>query len=99
MNELLTYALMLDSPVVAYIQLVIMLIELKKVLSQEGECIYAPLVHMSTNGMVIHCMEQGQSPNPRKIHRFKWEFCVQCAFFFQECNAGVKQGLPECIEL
>jgi len=56
-NELLTYAVMLDSPIVAYIQLVIMLIELKKVLRQEGECIYAPLFHMSTNGMVIQCME------------------------------------------
>jgi len=32
-NELLTYAIMLDPLVVAYVQLVIMLIESKKVLS------------------------------------------------------------------
>ena len=34
MNKLLTYAKMLDSFVVAYVQFVIMLIELKKVLGQ-----------------------------------------------------------------
>jgi len=35
MNELLTYAIMLDSLILAYMQFVIMLIELQKVLSQE----------------------------------------------------------------
>ena len=34
-NELLTYIVMLDSLMVAYVQLVIMLLELQKVLSQE----------------------------------------------------------------
>jgi len=34
-NELLIYAIMLDSVIVAYIQFMIMLRELKKVLSQE----------------------------------------------------------------
>jgi hypothetical protein len=34
-NELLTYAIMLDSVIVAYIQFMMMLTELKKVLSQE----------------------------------------------------------------
>jgi len=34
-NKLLTCAVMLDSPILAYIQFVIMLIELKKVLNQE----------------------------------------------------------------
>ena len=31
---------MLDSPVVAYVQFMIMLIELKKVLSQELKCLF-----------------------------------------------------------
>ena len=35
MNKFLEYAIMLDSLIVAYIQFVIMLIELKKVLSAE----------------------------------------------------------------
>jgi hypothetical protein len=34
-NELLTYAIMLDSIIVAYLQFMIMLIEWKKVLSEE----------------------------------------------------------------
>jgi hypothetical protein len=38
-NELLTYAVMLDSLIVVYIQFVILLIELKKVLSQELKCL------------------------------------------------------------
>jgi len=33
LNELLTYAIMLDPLIVTYVQLVIMLIELKKVVS------------------------------------------------------------------
>ena len=37
-NVLLTYAVMLDSLMVAYVQLVIMLLELQKVLSQELKC-------------------------------------------------------------
>ena len=37
-NELLTYAVMLDSLVVVYVQLVIMLLELQKALSQELKC-------------------------------------------------------------
>ena len=37
-NKLLTYAIMLDSHIVVYILFMIMLIELKEVLSQELEC-------------------------------------------------------------
>jgi hypothetical protein len=39
-NELLLYAVMLDSLIVAYIQFVIIPIELKKVLSQELKCAF-----------------------------------------------------------
>ena len=39
-NKLLTYAQMLDSLIIAHIQFVIMLIELKKVLSQEVKCLF-----------------------------------------------------------
>jgi len=38
MNKLLTYAVMLDLLIELYIQFLIMLIELKKVLSQERKC-------------------------------------------------------------
>jgi len=38
-NELLTCAIMLDSLIVAYVQFVIMLIELQKVLCQELKCL------------------------------------------------------------
>jgi len=38
-NKVLTYAVMLDSLVVAYIQFQIILIELKKVLSQKLKCL------------------------------------------------------------
>jgi hypothetical protein len=38
-NELI-YAIMLDAQIVAYIQFVIMLIELEKVLSQELKCLF-----------------------------------------------------------
>jgi hypothetical protein len=34
-----TYAVMLDSPILSYIQFVIMLIELRKVLNQELKCL------------------------------------------------------------
>jgi hypothetical protein len=40
MNELLIYAVMLDSLIVAYIHFLLMLIELKKVLSQELNCLF-----------------------------------------------------------
>jgi hypothetical protein len=39
-NELLIYGIMLDLLIVAYIQFVIMLTELKKVLSQEPKCLF-----------------------------------------------------------
>jgi hypothetical protein len=42
-NKLLTYDLMLDSIIVAYIQYVIMLIELQMVLSQDLKCLVAIL--------------------------------------------------------
>ena len=38
---LLTYAVMSDSLTVAYVQFVIMLIKLQKVLSQELKCLYS----------------------------------------------------------
>jgi hypothetical protein len=38
-NQLLTYAIMLDSIIVAYLQFMIMLIEWKKVLSEELKCL------------------------------------------------------------
>jgi len=38
-NKLLTYAIMLDSLILVHVQFVIMLIELKKVLSQELKCL------------------------------------------------------------
>ena len=40
MNKLLTCVIMLDTLIVVYIQFVIMLIELEKVLSQELKCLY-----------------------------------------------------------
>jgi hypothetical protein len=39
-NRLFIYAVMLDPLIVAYVQFVIMLIELKKVLSQELKCLF-----------------------------------------------------------
>jgi hypothetical protein len=39
-NELLIYAIVLDSIIVAYVQFVIMLTELKKVLSEELKCLF-----------------------------------------------------------
>jgi len=41
MNELFTYVVMLDGLIVRYVQLVIMLIELQKVLSEELKCLYS----------------------------------------------------------
>jgi len=38
-NEFFTYAIILDSLVIVYVQFVIMLIELQKVLSQELKCL------------------------------------------------------------
>jgi len=38
-NELLTYAIMLDPLIVGYIQFVIMLIELQKLLRRELKCL------------------------------------------------------------
>jgi len=38
-NKLLTYAIMLDLLIVVYVQFMIMLIELNKVLSQELKCL------------------------------------------------------------
>jgi hypothetical protein len=38
-NELLTCAITLDSVMVAYLQFLIVVTELKKVLSQEGKCL------------------------------------------------------------
>jgi hypothetical protein len=40
MNEVSIYTVMLDSLIVAHIQFVIMLMELKKVLSQELKCLF-----------------------------------------------------------
>ena len=39
MNELLTHAIMLDLLIAVYVQLVIILIELQKVLSQKLKCV------------------------------------------------------------
>jgi len=39
-NELWTYTVMFDSPIVAYVQFVLMLIELNKLLSQELKCLF-----------------------------------------------------------
>jgi hypothetical protein len=39
-KELLIYAVKLDSLILAYIQLVILLIEIKTVLSQELKCLF-----------------------------------------------------------
>jgi hypothetical protein len=39
-NDLLTYAIMLDLFIVAHIQFTIMLMELKKMLSQELKCLF-----------------------------------------------------------
>jgi hypothetical protein len=47
MNELLIYAKMLDSLVLAYIQFVIMPLELKKVLSQELKCLFVCVARLS----------------------------------------------------
>jgi len=40
-NELLTYALMLDLLILVYVQFMLMLIELQKILSQEPKCLYS----------------------------------------------------------
>jgi hypothetical protein len=46
-NELLTYAVMLDLFIVVYLQFVIMVIELEKVLSQELKCLCSKDYHCS----------------------------------------------------
>jgi hypothetical protein len=43
-NELLIYAVRLDSFIAAYIQFVIMLIGLKKMLSQELKCLFVAIL-------------------------------------------------------
>jgi hypothetical protein len=40
-NELISYAIMLDLFIVAFIQFVIMLLESQEVLSQEVKCLYS----------------------------------------------------------
>jgi len=56
-NKLLTYAVMLDSFIVVYIQFVIMLTELQKVLCLELECLCAKTVTVlseQTAWMLVH---------------------------------------------
>jgi len=45
-NELLTHAVMFDSLIVAYVQFVIMLIKLQKVLNQELQHLYSKATTM-----------------------------------------------------
>jgi hypothetical protein len=52
-NELLTYGLMLELLIVAYVQLVIMLTKLKKVLSQEIKYLFLYQVYHSPTERTI----------------------------------------------
>ena len=47
MNEFFTFAVMLGALVLAYVQYVVMLIELQKVLSQELKCMCTKTYHSS----------------------------------------------------
>jgi len=59
------------------------------------EYLYTLQVHMYSSGIVVHYIGWGcQSPNSEEIHSFKWEFCVQFAWLFPECNPGINQDLP-----
>ena len=80
MDKLLTYATVFYSLIVAYIQFVIMLIELKIMYAYCTEIIYTVYIqyvytlhtHVSTSGTVIQYIG---------LHCFKWEFCVRFAQF------------------
>jgi hypothetical protein len=50
-NELLTYAVMLDLLVLVYVQFMIVLIELQKVLSQEQKCFCSETADYNRIGM------------------------------------------------
>jgi hypothetical protein len=64
MNELLIYAVMLDSLIVEYIQFVVILIELKKVLSQE---------------LVFVCIARLPQSYPNEPYQKLWMW-VSCIF-------------------
>jgi hypothetical protein len=55
-NELLTYAVMLDSLIAAYILHEIMLIELQKVLSQELKCLCRKTTTVLSDWTVLKCL-------------------------------------------
>ena len=57
MNELLTYAFLLDSLILAYVQFVTMLTELQTVLSQELKCLYSATVTVLTERTVPKTLE------------------------------------------
>jgi len=56
-NKLFRYAVMLDSPVVAYIQFMIMLIELQKVLSHELKCLCSKTIPVQLEWTVPKIMD------------------------------------------
>jgi len=136
-----TYSVMSDFLIVAYVWYMIMLVELQKVLNQDlkwvqqvynslfgmnrtqnYECesltfllhykyinilhrnvctVYS--VHMYSTGpyvdshIVVHYIWWGQSPNPKEVHCFKWEFCILFAQFrFVWCFSAVYPWCNTC---
>jgi hypothetical protein len=58
-NELLTYGLMLDSLILAFLQFVIMMIELPKVLKQELKCLCSKTAIVISEWTVPKTMDAG----------------------------------------
>jgi hypothetical protein len=56
-NEMLTYAIMLDSLMAAYVKFVIILIELKELLGQELKCLYSKTTTVLSQGTIPKTMD------------------------------------------
>ena len=57
MNEILTYAIMLDSLIVACVKFTIIPIELKEVLSQELKCLFSKITAVLSEGTIPKTMD------------------------------------------
>ena len=54
-------------------------------------CIYITyILQRSVCPKVLYYIRRCQSPNPKGMHCFKLEFCVQFVHLFKERNASVK---------
>ena len=74
-NKLLAYAIMLDSLIAVYVQFVIMLMELKKVLSQVLKCLfvdYHSLIRINNYGCESYIF------NASEINKYFIEMYVYC---------------------